>query len=127
MNWINDTIREFGISIGIHGLALDATGMLDLDLPNNARLRITALKDPVIPEVILSRGESLPYPSRAILLKSLQMNDFRNSANWPIQTGLSDQHLWISVRIPERAFVIKTLEQGFLELKRLHENLKLIP
>jgi type III secretion system chaperone SycN len=124
MNWVNDTIREFGFSIGLPDLALNDRGRLDLDLPAHAKLRVTYLGDHPIPEVILSRGEVCHYPSLEILKKALQMSDFRHSSNWPTQTGISDQHLWISIRIPERAFVFNGLERAILELKMLHENLK---
>ncbi len=124
MNWVNDTIREFGFSIGLPDLALNDRGRLELDLPAHAKLRVTYLGDHPIPEVILSRGKVCQYPSLDILMKSLQMSDFRHSSNWPTQTGISDQHLWISIRIPERAFVFNGLERAILELKMLHENLK---
>lgn len=124
MNWINDTIRDFGISIGIPDLALDNRGKLDLDLPNNARLRISSLTDLPLPEVLVSRSESIFYPSNEILVELLKLNDFRNAAEWPIQTGISEQELWISMRIPERSFVVNVLEQALSNLKEIHDSLR---
>lgn len=124
MNWINDTIRDFGISISIPDLALDNRGKLDLDLPNNARLRISSLTDLPLPEVLVSRSESIFYPSNEILVELLKLNDFRNAAEWPIQTGISEQELWISMRIPERSFVVNVLEQALSNLKEIHDSLR---
>lgn len=123
MNWINDTIRDFGISIGIPDLALDNRGKLDLDLPNNARLRISSLTNLPLPEVLVSRSESIFYPSYEILAELLKLNDFRNASEWPIQTSISERELWISMRIPERSFVVNVLEQALSNLKKIHEIL----
>lgn len=120
MNWVNDTIREFGISIGLTDLRLNDRGILDLDLPNEAHLRIAHLAHLPIPEIMLSRSETLFFPDSALLTKLLKLNDFRNSSEWPIQTAINDHELCISVKIPERAFVMNVMEQAFLSLKNIH-------
>jgi hypothetical protein len=120
MTWVNDTIRDFGISIGLPDLILDERGMLDLDLPNEARLRIAHLAYLPVPEVVLSRSETMFYPTPALLTELLKLNDFRNSSEWPIQTAISDHELCISVRIPERAFVMNVMEQAFSSLKDIY-------
>jgi hypothetical protein len=122
MTWVNDTIRDFGISIGLPELTLNERGILDLDLPNEARLRIAHLAHLPVPEVVLSRSETLFYPNSDLLTKLLKLNDFRNSSEWPIQTAISDHELCISVRIPERAFVINVMEQAFHSLKDFFIN-----
>ena len=120
MTWVNDTIRDFGISIGLPDLMLNERGILDLDLPNEARLRIAHLAHLPVPEVVLSRSETMFYPTPALLTELLKLNDFRNSSEWPIQTAISDHEICISVRIPERAFVMNVMEQAFLSLKNSH-------
>ena len=120
MTWVNDTIRDFGISIGLPDLMLNDRGILDLELPNEARIRIAHLAHLPVPEVVLSRSETLFYPTSALLTKLLKLNDFRNSSDWPIQTAISDHELCISVRIPERAFVMNVMEQAFISLKNFH-------
>lgn len=124
MSWVNDTIRDFGISIGLPDLRLNDRGILDLDLPNEARLRIAHLAHLPIPEVVLSRSETLFYPNSELLTKLLKLNDFRNSSEWPIQTAINDQELFISVRIPERAFVVNAMEQAFSSLQNMHVNIR---
>jgi hypothetical protein len=120
MTWVNDTIRDFGISIGLPELMLNERGILDLDLPNEARLRIAHLAHLPVPEVVLSRLETMFYPTPSLLTELLKLNDFRNSSEWPIQTAINDRELCISVRIPERAFVMNVMEQAFLSLKNSH-------
>lgn len=120
MTWVNDTIRDFGNSIGLPELMLNERGILELDLPNEARLRIAHLAHLPVPEVVLSRSETVFYPTSAMLAELLKLNDFRNSSEWPIQTAINDRDLCISVRIPERAFVMNVMEQAFLSIKNFH-------
>jgi hypothetical protein len=120
MTWVNDTIRDFGISIGLPDLMLNERGILDLDLPNEARLRIAYLAHLPVPEVVLSRSETMFYPTPALLTELLKLNDFRNSSEWPIQTAITDHELCISVRIPERSFVLNVMEQAFSSLKDIY-------
>jgi type III secretion system chaperone SycN len=124
MTWVNDTIRDFGISIGLPELMLNERGILDLDLPNEARLRIAHLAHLPVPEVVLSRSETIFYPTSAMLTELLKLNDFRNSSEWPIQTAISDHELCISVRIPERSFVVNAMEQAFSSLQNMHVNIR---
>lgn len=123
MTWVNDTIRDFGISIGLPDLMLNERGMLDLDLPNDARLRIAHLAHLPVPEVVLSRSETMFYPTPELMIKLLKINDFRNSSEWPIQAAVNDHELCISVRIPERAFVINVIEKAMIYLKELQINI----
>jgi hypothetical protein len=124
MTWVNDTIRDFGISIGLPDLMLNERGILDLDLPNEASLRIAHLAHLPVPEVVLSRSETMFYPTSAMLTELLKLNDFRNSSEWPIQTAISDHELCISVRIPERSFVVNAMEQAFSSLQNIHVNIR---
>jgi type III secretion system chaperone SycN len=124
MTWVNDTIRDFGISIGLPELMLNERGILDLDLPNEARLRIAHLAHLPVAEVVLSRSETMFYPTSEMLTELLKLNDFRNSSEWPIQTAIRDQELCISVRIPERSFVVNAMEQAFSSLQNMHVNIR---
>ena len=124
MTWVNDTIRDFGISIGLPELMLNERGILDLDLPNEARLRIAQLALLPVPEVVLSRSETMFYPTQELLTKLLKLNDFRNSSEWPIQTAINDHELCISVRIPERSFVENAMEQAIFSLQNMHINIR---
>ncbi len=124
MTWVNDTIRDFGISIGLPELMLNERGILDLDLPNEARLKIAHLAHLPVPEVVLSRSESMFYPTAELLTELLKLNDFRNSSEWPIQTAINDHELCISVRIPERSFVVNVMEQAFSSLQNMHVNIR---
>jgi hypothetical protein len=124
MTWVNDTIRDIGISIGLPDLMLNERGILDLDLPNEARLRIAHLAHLPVPEVVLSRSETMFYPTPALLTELLKLNDFRNSSEWPIQTAISDQELCISVRIPERSFIVNAMEQAFSSLQNMHVKIR---
>jgi type III secretion system chaperone SycN len=124
MTWVNDTIRDFGISIGLPELMLNERGILDLDLPNEARLKIAHLAHLPVPEVVLSRSETMFYPTSAMLTELLKLNDFRNSSEWPIQTAINDHELCISVRIPERSFVVNAMEQAFSLLQDIHVNIR---
>jgi hypothetical protein len=124
MTWVNDTIRDFGVSIGLPELMLNERGILDLDLPNEARLRIAHLAHLPIPEVVLSRSETMFYPTSSMLTELLKLNDFRNSSEWPIQTAINDHELCVSVRIPERSFVVNAMEQSFSSLQKIHINIR---
>ncbi len=124
MTWVNDTIRDFGISIGLPELMLNERGILDLDLPNEARLKIAHLAHLPVPEVVLSRSETMFYPTAELLTELLKLNDFRHSSEWPIQTAINNHELCISVRIPERSFVVNVMEQAFSSLQNIHVNIR---
>lgn len=125
MNWVNQAISDFGISIGIPTLQLDENNRLQLTLSENRRLQIQHLPNLALPEVVVSRAEPLHFASPAMLRQALRSSDFRYPSLWPLQAGATDSELLLAMRIPQRAFVVNVLEQAIANLAALHQRIKI--
>ncbi|MDB5840272.1 MAG: hypothetical protein JWQ23_2224 [Herminiimonas sp.] len=122
MNWIQQTIAEFGQSLGIPGLALDPDNRLDLAIESGESISIRYLPDLPLKEVLVSRSKPLAYNRPGQLRRALRLVDFRLPTGWPVQAALSEDALIFNMRIPERSFVLNTLEQAIAQLGEMHKS-----
>ena len=124
MNWIEQTITEFGNSIGMPALAFDATLSLRLKMQDERCIFISHLPLLAIPEVLVGRSTAMRYRSPENLRSALRLVDFRNPASWTLQAAASDQEFILLMRIPERAFVLSVLEKALVSLSELEKKIE---
>jgi hypothetical protein len=118
MNWVEQVISEFGKNIGIYSLMLDHNQRLSLGLHNGKTLMLAHLSDLPIPEVIVSMSAPSNYTPAHLLVDMLQKPHFESTPGWTLQTGISDDKLFFTLRIPERAFRLSTLENSIDTLEK---------
>lgn len=112
MNWVEQVISEFGRNIGIPSLALDSRQRLSLGLSSGRTLTLAYLPDLPIPEVIVSMSSPSNYSPTRVLIDMLQRPHFESTPGWTLQTGITEDSLFFTLRIPERAFRLNTLENS---------------
>ncbi|MDB5823486.1 MAG: hypothetical protein JWR21_2190 [Herminiimonas sp.] len=120
MDWVAQTITAFGQDIGVPDLALGPDNRLSLEMQSGGALDIIYLPEVPSGQVLLVRGRPLDRDASRVAAKALRIADFRQTPEWQVQAGLRDNHLLLSTRIPERAFVLNTLQQALAELQKLH-------
>jgi type III secretion system chaperone SycN len=124
MNWVDQTIAEFGRDIGIPSLALEADRRLQLQLQNESTIQIQHFPDLPIPEVVISRSEPIRFIHAFALRKALEIADFRAASSWPLQAAANDTNLILAMRIPERAFAMNVLERAMTQLAELFQEIQ---
>jgi type III secretion system chaperone SycN len=124
MNWIQQTVAEFGQTLGIPALALDPDNWLDLALESGELISIQYLAELAVKEVLVSRSKPLTYNRPDQLRRALRLVDFRLPSAWPVQAALSDDALIFNMRIPERSFVLTALEQAIAQLGEMHKRVE---
>ena len=129
MNWVEQVIVEFGNQIGLYGLRLDADGGIRLETDDNSSIGILYQGLVNSAEVIVYRGISVDYLTPAKYKEVLELSNFRHPRLWPLQAACNQQEMTIAFRIPERAFMLSSLEQALIDLrdilKRLTESVPL--
>lgn len=123
MSWIADTVAAFGRSIGMPELSLDEEGRVRLGLPSGGLLGLLNLDDAQPPELMVYRSEPLQHAHGRKLRRVLRLADFRQPRPWPLQAGVLDDALYLSLRIPQRGFTLDALERAWSELTQLHAEL----
>lgn len=124
MDWIAQTISEFGTRIGLPGLQLDAHGRLKMALEDGSGLGLIHMADARAPEVIVYRSYPLTYLGPQAFRKALCLSDFRQPNPWPLQAGANYKELSLAVRVPERAFSSASLEQALEQINRIAELIR---
>jgi hypothetical protein len=116
MNWAEQVVSEFGRRIGIPQLALDANGSVRLETADDAGLGIFMVSAESQPEVVVYRSFLSTYLTPDQYRAALQSANFRNPQPWPMQAAYDQKELIIAVRIPERSFMVSTLEKALEDL-----------
>ena len=124
MNWVEQVIVEFGNQIGLYNLRLDADGGIRLETDDNSSIGILYQRQVNSAEVIVYRAISADYLTKANYKEALELSNFRHPRLWPLQAACNQQELTIAFRIPERAFMLSSLEQALAELRDIHERIE---
>jgi hypothetical protein len=124
MHWVEQVIEEFGSQIGLHDLSLDADGSIRLDTDDNSSIGIIYQSRDNSAEVIVYRVIPTAYLTSAQYKEALGLSNFRHPRLWPLQVACNQQELTIAFRIPERAFMLSSLEQALVELRGIHKRIE---
>ena len=127
MNWIEQVVEEFGQRIGLPHLALDEERSLHLDSADGTSLGFYRIDDAAKPEVVVYRSMPANYLSPAQYRMALQAANFRANRPWPFQAACDQRELFMAVRIPERAFMLSSLEKALDDLGKSLEKISSVP
>ena len=122
MTLIDETLAEFGRSIGMEGLALRENGALHLDLQ-----AIGALAFELVGErredVSLSLTRRIEPPDERSCLRLLELCHYRAPAPLPVRVGLTGGgELVFAVRMDSYSFTLPNLHQALEWLSGLHDR-----
>jgi hypothetical protein len=126
MDWIEDTLNEYGHSLGLRDLRLDANGHLELPLRGDDLLCIDHVPLDIHanrpPHIRLACYRQLAWNRPNQLRSALRCVDFRLAGDWPAQVSIDRDRLVFNLRIPERAFVQNVLQEAVRQLQQMHDD-----
>ena len=113
MTWVDDTIAEFGRTVGLAGLACDASGAVQLSLESGGVLGIHRVQAGACGEVIVLMGRQAGLERDRLVVRALALAHFRNAPALPVQVALRgegpDALLLAAVRLSDRHFTLASL------------------
>lgn len=119
MNWVEQVVGEFGQRIGLPQLALDERGSIHLETMDESSLGIFFVSDSPQPEVVVYRSIPATYLGATHYCAALQSANFRNPQPWPLQAACDQRELIVAMRIPERSFMVSSLERALEDLGKM--------
>ena len=118
-NWVDETVAQFGRSIGMEGLALNRQRVLAVEIEAAGTLFIEALQASVL--VYLARH--VPPSGSGIAARALEACNDLSFAPYVINPAMKGSEWMIFVaRIPEQDFALPTLEEVIAQLIELQEG-----
>lgn len=122
MTLIDETVREFGRSIGMEDLALRDDGSLVLDMQRLGRLALE-LVGPRREDVSLSLSRRIEPPDDASCARLLELCHYRTPAPWPVRVGLTRAgDLIFAVRLETFDFTLPNVHKALDWLDGLHQQ-----
>ena len=119
MNWVEDTLRQLGRSIGIENLTFNARGVCCLSLQKSGELFIERREA----EVFVYLARRIPYLDERVMEKALSLCHFRNVRSLPVVAGLKgDDEVIFLTRIREEEVSLPVLEEAIRLVMSLHER-----
>jgi hypothetical protein len=122
-NWTDQVIEEFGNRIGIPQLHLGDQNALRLDIMEGSSIGIIRISNDSNIEIVVYRSISAKYLGPLQHRTALKEANFRKPHSWPLQAACNQEELIVAVRIPERAFMVSSLEKALDELGKVLEKL----
>ena len=121
MRWVQQTLVDFGRSIGIDNLTLNDQGVAQLQLQSGQLLAVEHVGD----EVLIYTAQMLAFEDTGLKLRALKATNFRNSGTYPLQIGVAgggiDEMLIVLTRVPERKFTLPLLSHALDYLCKWYE------
>ncbi len=128
MGWVDDTVAEFGRSVGIPGLRFSEHGNLQLKFATGGLLVIEPVRRGDTDEILVYLGEPLGFNGARRVMLALSKVHFGNVGVRDVQIAVrgegADALLLALIRIPEREFTPQNLGQA---MDFLHQWLSSVP
>ena len=113
MNWVHETLSEFGRQLGLAGFALGTHGVAQLRLASDGLLAVEPVQRGTIDEVLVYLARPLGYEADELRLRALEKVRATRQGPYPVQVATRGDgpqaQLLMLVRLPERAFTLPTL------------------
>lgn len=123
MSAVNQILIEFGESIGISNLTLDARSKVRLVLDNEIIISISHLTEFPIPEITVVKFKPISFGYLDIFTQALRKSNFDMSPNFTMQYGINEGKIATAIRIPERFFSLNNLERALDTLLRQRSDI----
>ena len=111
MDWIQQTIREFGLSRDLGELAFEFDDILELELQGGELLGFCYLPDLALQEMLVYTSAPLKFDPLAQLDAALRLANGRSQSYGQTQTAIAEERLVMAMHLPARAFDLPLLEQ----------------
>jgi type III secretion system chaperone SycN len=118
---MEDTLRQFGQSIGVEDLSFSAQGVCCLSLQERGDLYIEKRDEYVF--IYLAR--KVPYANETVFKKALSLSDFRNAWPLPAVSGLQgEDNLIFLTWVKSDQCSLPVLEQAIRFVTNLHKQVQ---
>jgi hypothetical protein len=111
MDWIQQTIKEFGASRGLGELEFKFESLLELQLQNGEWLGFCYSPELALQEMLVYISAPLQFEPLNQLEAALRLANGRSNAYGQVQTGIQEDRLVLAMHLPVRAFDLPLLEQ----------------
>jgi type III secretion system chaperone SycN len=130
MDWIADTLADFGRQIGIDQLQADPEGRLRLQTDGGSELAVEQVLRDGQDELLVYWTLPVGYQAGAWVQAAFARAHEEAPARWPVQVGLRsggpDTQGVLLVRTPARGFTPQALGQVMDLLRRWREALRAV-
>jgi type III secretion system chaperone SycN len=117
--FVEETLRDFGRSLGISGLGLNPHGVVNLKFEARGTLYI----EPAEETVFIYMSRETFNPDKEMLSRALSLCHYREALPFPVHTALGgDQQLIFLLTVSARDFSLPVLEKAIDLLTRLHRK-----
>lgn len=128
MNWVNDTLAEFGRRLGIAALDFGPHGVAQLALPSGGWLAVEPVqRSEADDEVLIYLGHPLGFDAPRRLRQALERAHYAAAGVFPLQLATrgegSESVLIVLTRVSAREFTPQRLDQAVEALSRWVEVL----
>ncbi len=128
MSWIHETVAEFGRQIGVPSLALDAQGVMHMQLQSGGVLGVEAVRRGHLDEILVYLGRPLGFDGAALLRRALVQVHVSQAHAVPVQVAMRGESpealLIMAVRMPQREFTLPALGQSVDYLNRWFDGVR---
>ncbi len=122
MTLIEETVAEFGRSIGMEDLQLREDGALVLDMQQLGTLALELIGERR-EDVSLSLSRRIQPPDDTACARILELCHYRGPARWPVRAGLTGAgDLLFAVKLDTFDFTLTNLHQALDWLDSLHQQ-----
>lgn len=131
MNWVHDTLAEFGRELGLTDFGLGAHGVAQLKMQSGALLAVEPVrrgKENSVDEVLIYLGQPLGFEAATLRRRAMEKVHFSHGGPFSVQIATRGEGpqtmLLMLVRMPERAFTRQTLGHVVEYLNRWFAELR---
>jgi len=117
MNWVQQVIADFGSQIGLNDLSFDAEGSIRLESDDSSSIGIIYQHQQNASEVVVYRSMPAAYFTDVQFRGALELANYQKPRPWQLQAACNQQEMTLAFRIPERAFLLSSLEKALIELR----------
>lgn len=122
MDWIQQTIKEFGASRGLGELEFALDSILELQLQSGELLVFCYIPELPLHEMLVYTSAPLQFDPLGQFEAALRLANGRSNAYGQVQTGIQEDRLVMAMHLPARAFDLPLLEQtvnSLLEMQNM--------
>lgn len=109
MDWIQQTVRDFGDTLGIEDLEFDASQGIELMLDSGVLVGISCLPSQ---EMLVYATAPLDFDPLSELEQALRLSNARYGDLPPVQVAISNNQLVLAIRLSTREFDLPALDEA---------------
>lgn len=128
MNWIAETLAEFGRQLGLSAFGLNAQGVAQLRLESGGLLAVEAVRRGQADEILITLGQPLGFEADRLRRRALEKVHCSQGGAYALQVAVRGEGaqalLLMVIRMPDRSFTPQALGQAVDCLDRCFADLR---